>query len=70
MGLLSFFKRWSKGEDERALERAESESRMTPLERDVAHEDYEGRKDDSYIGGSFAGAEAMEAFDNSEREEN
>lgn len=68
MGLRSFFKRWSKGEDDRALERAEGETRMTPLERDVAHEDYEGRKDDSYIGGSFAGAEAMETFKDSERD--
>ena len=68
MRLLSFFKRWSKGEDDRALERAEAESRMTPLERDVDREDYEGRKDDSYIGGSFSGAEAMETFKESERD--
>ena len=69
MGLMSFFKRWSKTEDERALKRAEGESRMTSLERDVDREDYEGRKDDSYIAGSFAGAEAMETFRDSEREE-
>ncbi|HEX5448659.1 MAG TPA: hypothetical protein VFW85_01210 [Gaiellaceae bacterium] len=69
MGLLSFFKRWSKAEDDRALERAEGETRMTPLERDIGREDYEGRKDDSYIAGSFAGAEATEAFENSERDE-
>lgn len=69
MGLLNFFRRWSKAEDERALERAEGETRMTPLERDTGREDYEGRKDDSYIGGSFPGAEATEAFENSEREQ-
>jgi hypothetical protein len=69
MGILSFFKRWSKAEDERALERAEGETRMTSLERDTDREDYEGRKDDSYIAGSFAGAEAMETFENSERED-
>jgi hypothetical protein len=69
MGILSFFKRGSKAEDDRALERAEGETRMTSLERDINREDYEGRKDDSYIRGSFAGAEATEAFENSERED-
>lgn len=48
MGLKDFFRRWSKGEDERAVERAEEESRMTPLQRDVDREDFEGRKDDVY----------------------
>jgi hypothetical protein len=48
MGLKDLFSRWSKGEDERALERAEEESRMTAFERDVDQEDFEGRKDDLY----------------------
>jgi hypothetical protein len=48
MGLKDLFSRWSKGEDERAIERAEEESRMTPFERDVDREDFEGRKDDVY----------------------
>lgn len=48
MGLKDLFSRWSKGEDERAVERAEEESHMTPLERDVDQEDFEGRKDDVY----------------------
>ncbi len=48
MGLKDLFRRWSKGEDERAIERAEEESRMTPYERAVDREDYEGRKDDLY----------------------
>lgn len=48
MGLKGLFSRWSKGEDERAIERAEEESRMTPFERDVDREDFEGRKDDLY----------------------
>ena len=48
MGLKDFFTRWSKGEDDRAIERAEEESRMTPFERALDREDYEGRKDDLY----------------------
>lgn len=47
MGLKSFFRRWSKGEDRRAIERARLESRMTPHERTVAREDFEERKDDT-----------------------
>jgi len=46
MGFLDFFKRWSKSEDERVLERAEEQTRMTPLERDISKEDYEARRDD------------------------
>jgi hypothetical protein len=46
MGLKELFQRWSKREDARAIERAEEESRMTPFERDVDREDFEGRKDD------------------------
>ena len=48
MGLKDLFSRWSKSEDERAIERAEEESRMTPFERDLDQEDFEGRKDDLY----------------------
>jgi hypothetical protein len=48
MGLKDLFSRWSKGEDERALERAAEESRMTPHERAVDREDFEGRKDDLF----------------------
>jgi hypothetical protein len=36
---------WSKDE----LERAEEETRMTPAERDVAEEDFEGRKDETFV---------------------
>ena len=32
-----------------ALEKAEKETRMTAAERDLAEEDYEGRKDDQYV---------------------
>ena len=36
---------WSKD----ALEKAEEETSMTAAERDLAEEDYEGRKDDQYV---------------------
>jgi hypothetical protein len=61
MGLKDLFKRWTKAEDERALERAERESSMTPVEREVDQEDYEARKDDIRIAGSFQGSEALDA---------
>jgi hypothetical protein len=49
---------WSKDE----VEQAEAEPSMTQAERDVAEEDYESRKDDqsipgSYVGGGGAGAD-------------
>jgi hypothetical protein len=46
MGLKDLFRRWSKGEDDRALQRADEESRMTPAERAVDSEDFEGKKED------------------------
>jgi hypothetical protein len=46
MGLKELWQRWSKGEDARAIERAEEESRMTPFEREQDREDFEARKDD------------------------
>ena len=59
MGLKNFFKGWSKGEDEQALERAEEETRMTPYERDLAQEGYAGQKTDSMISNTYAGSEAI-----------
>ena len=61
MGLKDLLKRWSKGEDERAVERAEEESRMTPGERAVAHEDFEAQKDDIAARSRPAGAGAADA---------
>ncbi len=58
MGLKQFFQRWTKGEDARAFERAEEESRMTPHERDVDQEDFEGKKDDLAAGSRFRGEAA------------
>jgi hypothetical protein len=51
MGLKDLFKRWSKAEDARAIERAEEDSRGTALERDVEQEDFEGRKQDTWTAG-------------------
>ena len=58
MGLKQFFQRWTRGEDARAVERAEEESRMTSHERDVDQEDFEGKKDDLAAGSSFRGEAA------------
>ena len=58
MGLKDLFSRWSKGEDRRAIERVEEESRMTPAERAFDKEDFEGRKDDLAAGSTWAGREA------------
>ncbi|HVU78216.1 MAG TPA: hypothetical protein VHC67_11575 [Gaiellaceae bacterium] len=49
MGLKDLFRRWSKSEDERAIERAEVEARMTPVERATDSEDFEAHKDDAKI---------------------
>jgi hypothetical protein len=61
MGLKALFSRWSKGEDERAIDRAERESRMSPTERAFDSEDFEGRKDDVAAESSWAGSEAIDA---------
>ena len=61
MGLKDLFSRWSKGEDNRAIERAEAESRMTPLERAVDGEDFEARKDDTAATSGWAGSQAAAA---------
>jgi hypothetical protein len=60
MGLKQFFQRWSKGEDERTIERAKEESRLTPFERDVDSEDFEARKDDLLAGRGRAGEAARD----------
>ncbi len=58
MGLKQFFQRWTKSEDARAVERAEAETGMTPHERDVDQEDFEGKKEDLAAGSSFRGEAA------------
>jgi hypothetical protein len=49
--------------DKDALEAAEEGTRLTEAERDIAHEDYEARKDDLYaaedrLGGGLADYES------------
>jgi hypothetical protein len=61
MGLKDLFRRWSKGEDDRALQRADEESRMTPAERAVDSEDFEGKKEDLAVFNSRTGSEAADA---------
>lgn len=63
MGLKNLFSRWSKGEDERAIARADEEARMTPLERDIDNEDFEARKDDLRVAESWEGSETLETQD-------
>jgi hypothetical protein len=43
MTFMDKIRSWWRKDD---LEQAEDETRMTPVERDVAEEDYEARKDD------------------------
>jgi hypothetical protein len=59
MGFFDFIKRWKKAEDDRTLERAEEETRMTPHERDVSEEDYEARRDDINTGEWEPGASSL-----------
>jgi hypothetical protein len=61
MGLKDLFSRWTKTEDARALERAKLESRLSPEERALDQEDFEGRKADTAAGSSWGGREAEEA---------
>jgi hypothetical protein len=58
MGLKELFSRWTKGEDQRATERAQRESQMTAEERAFDQEDFEGHKDDTAAGSTWAGREA------------
>jgi hypothetical protein len=58
MGLKQLFSRWTKSEDQRAIERTELESQMSPEERAFDQEDFEGRKDDIAADSSWAGREA------------
>jgi hypothetical protein len=50
-----------------AVELAEEETRMTPAERDIAQEDFEGRKDDVATGSGFLAGGAADYERDSER---
>ena len=58
MGLRDLFSRWTKGEDARALERAERESTMSPRERELDRESLEARQDDIVADSRWAGQDA------------
>ena len=60
MGLKEIWQKWSKSEDERAVERAEEASRLTPAEREFSNEDFEGRKEDLHTFNTRAGSEAAD----------
>lgn len=51
--MASVFQRLRSWWNKDALEEAEEETRMSEAERDVAEEDYEGRKDDRAQGGGY-----------------
>ena len=61
MGLKELFSRWSKKEDQRAIENAKLEAEMTPAERTVNGEDFEARKDDVAASSGYAGSDAEAA---------
>jgi len=61
MGLKDIWRRWSKSEDERVVERAAEAVQLTPIERDFANEDFEGRKDDVGAFNNRAGSAAAGA---------
>ena len=58
MGLKDLFSRWTKDENERAVEHAKLESQRSPRERAIDQEDFEARKDDTAAESSWAGREA------------
>jgi hypothetical protein len=58
MGLRDLIRRWTKGEDERALERERDEelADANAIERARAAEDFEARKDDAAAARRLGGA--------------
>ncbi|HEY3961820.1 MAG TPA: hypothetical protein VGL84_04785 [Gaiellaceae bacterium] len=66
MGFFDFIKRWSKVGDDRALERAEEETRMSTHDREIFEEDYEARKDDAFIEQRDPGSGSFEKNVNNE----
>jgi hypothetical protein len=58
MGLMELFQRWRRSGQDEAVERATEETRMTPYERDVDREDYEGKKEDIQLTRVFPAVEA------------
>ena len=57
---MRFNWRFWQSDKDRLTEKAIEESRMTPYERDVDQEDYEGRKEDLQLQRDYAGSEALD----------
>jgi hypothetical protein len=64
---MGLFRRLSAWWNKDALERAEEETRMTPIERDVAEEDFEALKDDVQAREGLLGGGAADYESDSER---
>jgi hypothetical protein len=60
MGLKDLFSRWTKGEDERAVQR-ERDDELNRADRNVADEDYEAKKDDLAAANRYGAADAEAA---------
>ena len=58
---MGIFERLSSWWNKDRTELSDEEPSMTQAERDVAEEDYESRKDDQSIGGSYAGGAGLGA---------
>ena len=63
---MGIFRKLSAWWNRDALERAEEETHMTAIERDVAEEDYEARKDDVAAREGFLGGGAADYESDSE----
>jgi hypothetical protein len=60
---MRIFKRISSWWNKDEVKSAEGESSMTQAERDVAEQDYESRKDDQSIPGSYIGGGVHSDFE-------
>jgi hypothetical protein len=60
---MGVFKRISSWWNKDEVETAEAEASMTQSERDVAEQDYESRKDDQAIPGSYIGGGSHSDFE-------
>jgi hypothetical protein len=60
---MRIFKRISSWWNKDEVKSAEGESSMTQAERDVAEQDYESRKDDQSIPGSYVGGGVHSDFE-------
>lgn len=61
MRLKDILRRWTRRDEQRLVELAEEETRMTAHEREVDQEDFEATKKDLQVDRDFAGSEALDA---------